>query len=598
MADGDISRDVALAAREVSVGYGGPPVLDGITVHVHSGERVCLLGRNGQGKSTLLKLLAGLIEPDKGVIDRQKGSTVAMLQQEVPEGLEGGVFELVSKDLPWESHHRVERVISQLGLEGDAPVASLSGGMKRRVLMARALAQEPDVLLLDEPTNHLDIDAIGRLEELLLGFAGTLVFVTHDRAFLHKLATCIVELDRGVASRWPGSYRKYLEGKAAVDHAEQAENRRFDKKLAQEEAWIRQGIQARRTRNEGRVRALQAMREERRKRRDRLGNAHMRAQEAQKSGRLVIEAEGVSKHFDRHVVFEDFSTTIMRGDRIGVIGPNGSGKTTLLRVLLGELAPTSGEVHLGTRIEVAYVDQMRDQLDPEKTVVDNVAGGNDFVQIGERRKHVIGYLQDFLFDPDRARSPVSTLSGGERNRLLLAKLFTRPSNVLVLDEPTNDLDIETLERLEELLEAYAGTVLLVSHDRDFLDAVVTSTLVLEGDGRVGDFVGGYSDWCRQRAAPADPAPKPVKTPREKPRRAKTKLSFKEAKQLEELPEQIEALEVEQKALYEQMADAAFYSRPSAEISAAQERLSAIESDLESAYEKWDELESLRESLAP
>ena len=596
MAEGDRSTEVILAARDVSVSYGGPPVLDGITVHVHKGERACLLGRNGQGKSTLLKLMAGVLQPDRGVIDRQKGAKVAMLQQEVPQDLEGEVFPFVSDGLPWESHHRIERIIRELGLTEQAQMETLSGGMKRRALLARALAIEPDVLLLDEPTNHLDIEAIGFLESVLQGFSGTLVFVTHDRAFLHKLATCIVELDRGGASRWPGSYQKYLNGKANADHAEDAETRRFDKKLAQEETWIRQGIKARRTRNEGRVRALKAMREERRRRRERQGNAHMRAQAAAKSGRLVVEAEDITHRFDHNVVLEGFSTTIMRGDRIGLIGPNGSGKTTLLRILLGKLEPTSGTIREGTRVEVAYFDQMRDQLDPDKSVVDNLAQGSDFVDIGDQRKHVIGYLQDFLFTPDRARSPVSTLSGGERNRLLLARLFTQPSNVLVMDEPTNDLDIETLERLEELLEHYTGTVLLVSHDRQFLDSVVTSTLVFEGEGRVGDYVGGYSDWLRQRPEDAPEVAKKTRKPREKPKRVKTKLSHKEAEQLASLPGEIEALEVEQKALYDRMADPKFYAGAGQQVTATQERLSDIEDELETAYARWEELESLRESL--
>jgi ATP-binding cassette subfamily F protein uup len=591
--------EVAIAARGVTVSYGGPPVLDDITVHIHRGERACLLGRNGQGKSTLLRLLAGELLPDHGAIDLQKGARVAMLQQEVPEGVAGTVFDIVAGDLPWEAHHRAERVIAELGLRESEPMANLSGGMKRRVLLARALALDPDVLLLDEPTNHLDIDAIAFLEGVLRGFRGTIVFVTHDRAFLHALATAIIELDRGAATRWPGSYQAYLEGKAAQEAAEDAANDRFDKKLAQEEAWIRQGIKARRTRNEGRVRALKALREERQRRRERLGDAHMIAQEAQRSGKLVLEAEAVTHRFGDNVVLRDVSTTVLRGDRVGIIGPNGAGKTTLLRVLLGDLTPDEGSVRRGTRVEVAYLDQMRDQLDLDATVVDNIADGNDFVQIGEQRRHVIGYLQDFLFEPSRARSPVSSLSGGERNRLLLAKLFTKPSNVLVLDEPTNDLDIETLERLEELLEGYAGTVLLVSHDRAFLDEVVTSTLVFEGDGRFGDYVGGYSDWLQQRPAakgePSGPAPSAPERPRSKG--PKKKLSFKENQQLAELPGVIEALEEEQRTLVARMSDPAIWTIDAgAAALAAQSRVDAIEAELATAYARWDELETLRASL--
>jgi ATP-binding cassette subfamily F protein uup len=531
-----------LGLRDVGIAFGGPPLLDGANLVIERGERVCLLGRNGAGKSTLMQLFNNAIKPDRGEVIRQAGITVTRLEQEVPGDLVGTTFDVVAAGLGevgtllaryhdashrvgaadaeatlreldrlhhaldatggWQLETRVETVLSHLGLEADVPFAHLSGGRKRQTLLARALVSQPDVLLLDEPTNHLDIDAIEWMEKFLIGRGTTLLFVTHDRAFLRRLATRIVELDRGRLVDWGADYDTYLDRKAAALAAEEREWAEFDKKLAREEAWIRTGIKARRTRNEGRVRALETLRLERSARRERGGTVRLQAQEAERSGRLVVEARGVGfAHGERDIV-RNLTTTIMRGDRIGLIGPNGSGKTTLLRLLLGELAPDAGTIRTGTGLEIVYFDQLREQLDSNRTVADSIADGNDWVEIGGRRKHVLGYLQDFLFPPERARTPVRALSGGERNRLLLARLFTRSFNVLALDEPTNDLDVETLELLEDLLLDFSGTLLLVSHDRAFLDNVVTSTLVMEGDGRVGEYVGGYADWLRQRPGPA------------------------------------------------------------------------------------------------
>lgn len=539
-----------LSLKAIHLGFGGPDnLLDGVSLSVENGERACLLGRNGAGKSTLLRLIAGELQPDEGERAIQQGARVAHLTQEIPEGIGGSVFDVVASGLGplgeivrsyhrlatelasgadktrlaalaemqqqleaadgWQTEQRTEAVISRLSLDADAPFAALSGGLKRRVLLARALVVEPDLLLLDEPTNHLDIESIDWLEGFLLGYPGAVLFVTHDRMFLQRLASRIIELDRGLLYDWPGDYANYQRRKEAQLNGEEKLNQRFDKRLAQEEIWIRQGIKARRTRNEGRVRALEAMREARARRREQAGQVRMSLQDAGSSGKLVAEVVDISYRWDRLPVISRFSTTILRGDRIGVIGPNGAGKSTLLNLLLGRLAPDTGTVRLGTRLEIAYFDQMRVALDAEKSVADNLAEGSDKVVIGGQPKHVISYLQDFLFTPDRARQPVKALSGGERNRLLLAKLFARPANVLVLDEPTNDLDMETLELLEELLMEYEGTLLLVSHDRFFLNRVVTSTLVLEGDGRVAEYVGGYDDWLRQRKPPAiDPPVKP------------------------------------------------------------------------------------------
>ena len=621
-----------VSLQAVDYGVGGPLLLDGVDFSVEAGERVALIGRNGAGKSTLLKLLDGTLRPDDGAVRIEGGSRVARLEQEVPAGAEGDVWDVVAGGLgevgAWlaEFHHlshaavvdtdalarvqariedaggwsldqRVAETLQRLGLDGDAAFAGLSGGLKRRVLLARALVSAPDVLLLDEPTNHLDIAAIDWLEGLLLAWNGALVFVTHDRRFLRALATRIVEVDRGRVTSWPGDWANYLRRREERLNAEAQEAARFDKLLAQEEAWIRQGIKARRTRDEGRVRRLEAMRVERSQRRDLAGNVRMEAAQGEASGKKMIEAKDVAFAYGGGTpVVRDFSTTILRGDRIGLVGPNGSGKTTLLRLLLGELAPTSGSIRVGSNLQVAYFDQQRATLREDWNAIENVAEGRESVTVNGRQKHVIGYLQDFLFTPERARAPITRLSGGERNRLLLARLFSQPSNLLVMDEPTNDLDVETLELLEELLGDYAGTLLLVSHDREFLDNVVTSTLVMEGDGSVGEYVGGYSDWERQRgvASPATDAPRAV--PQEKPAApapvapARRKLSYKDARELEQLPARIEILEARIAAMTAAMADPAWYQRDGAAIAADTTTLADAQADLETAYRRWSELE--------
>jgi ATP-binding cassette subfamily F protein uup len=624
-----------LALRDVSLGFRGPAVLDTVNLTVEPGERICVLGRNGTGKTSLMRLVMGQLEPDRGEIIRQQGLTCALLPQEVPEGLAGPVFDEVARGFGpgtellaeyhqvahrlaieggsqlreeldriqhalevadgWRLHQEVESVLSRTRLEADAEVSTLSAGMKRRVLLAKALVRRPDILLLDEPTNHLDIEAIGWLEEFLLRFGGTLMFVTHDRAFLRRVATRIIDLDRGRLTSWPGQYDLYLQRKEAALEAEASQQAEFDKKLAKEEVWIRTGIMARRTRNEGRVRALETLREVRRARRDQPGEVRMEIQEAQRSGRLVIEAKQLTFAYSGRPIVDDFSTLIMRGDRVGLIGPNGSGKTTLLRLLLGELAPQSGTVRHGTNLEVAYFDQLHAQLDDAKSVRDNAGDGADSVTINGKRRHIIGYLEDFLFTPEQAAGPVARLSGGERNRLLLARLFTKPSNILVMDEPTNDLDMETLELLEDLLIDYPGTLLLVSHDREFVNNVVTSTLVLEGDGRIKEYAGGYDDWLRQRPAPAAPPaepaekPKPARTP---PKPAARRLTFKERQELEALPGRIEALEAELDQLHQAMADPAFYRQAAPAIVESSTRLQTLQQDLAAAYRRWEDLEQI------
>ena len=590
-----------VSMRGVSVAFGGPTLLDRVDWQVERGERVGLVGRNGAGKSTLMRLLHGDLKPDDGEVIRPQGVRIGRLPQDVPEGRGGSVFDEVAAGLDEAGDgpevapdHAVDKVLSRMKLDPDVPFESLSSGMKRRVLLARSLVLEPDVLLLDEPTNHLDIESIRWLEEYLLRFGGTLVFVTHDRTFLSRLATRIVEVDRGRLFDWSCDYPTFLERKEAALAAEERQAALFDKRLAEEEVWIRKGIQARRTRNEGRVRALKAMREERKARRDRTGNTRMLAQEAERSGALVIEAKEAGFSYGDRTIVRDASIAIMRGDKVGLIGPNGSGKTTLLRLLLGELEPTQGSVRRGTNLEIAYFDQLRATLDEEKTVQQNVSE-YDSVVINGQPRHIIGYLQDFLFPPERSRTLVRLLSGGERNRLLLAKLFTRPSNLLVLDEPTNDLDVETLELLESLLIDYQGTVLLVSHDRTFLNNVVTSVLSVEPDGRVRESGGGYDDWLRRsemeaeagaKAAPGPP--KAVEPAREKAK----KLGFKEKRELEELPRRIEALEAELARTHEEMASPGFYQRDRAEIARSSARLEEVERELASCYERWETLEGL------
>ncbi len=627
--------------QDAQLAFGHVPLLDGVDFTVESRERVCLVGRNGTGKSTLLKVLSGAQPLDSGRMFRADGLRLAALEQEVPSIGDLTLFEVIASGLgdhsallaryhrasealadgddaalaefgrlqaqveeagAWQGSERVEAVLSRLDLPGNARMNACSGGVRRRAMLGAALVAEPDVLLLDEPTNHLDIEAIQELEEAMLGFAGAVVFVTHDRNFIDRLATRIVELDRGLLTSYPGSYAQYLQRKAAMLNAEAEANRRFDRQLAEEEVWIRQGIKARRTRNEGRVRRLEAMRRERASRLERQGNVRMATGAVERSGQLVAEADNVTFSYGDTCVVRDFSTTIQRGDRIGLIGRNGSGKSTLLKLLLGELQPTSGTIRLGTQLKIAYFDQERAQLDEEASVRDNVAEGSDTITVGDKSRHVVGYLGDFLFAPARVHSPVKTLSGGERNRLLLARLFAKPANLLVLDEPTNDLDVETLELLEELLCDFTGTLLLVSHDRSFLDRTVTSTMVLSGDGRVHEHVGGYSDWLRFSVSrPADPKaqddgrlsasdpeiPKVAAAPSQPLRR---KLSYKEQRELDALPGQIEALETRQAELTAQTADPAFYEQPQAVVAEALNALAAVQAELEAAFERWSLLE--------
>ncbi len=599
----------------VSIAYGHLPLLDAVALQVEARERVSIIGRNGTGKSTLLKILSDEIPPDSGAVWRQPSLRVARLEQDVPLSAHRSVFEVVAEghthhleeDEAWLREHHVDLILSRLELPADAIVDTLSGGWRRRVLLARALVGQPDLLLLDEPTNHLDIDAIQWLESFLAEYEGAVVFVTHDRAFLQRLATRIIELDRGRLTSWPGNYATYLRRKDEALANEQVLADKFDKKLAEEEAWLRQGIKARRTRNEGRVRALEAMRAERAARREQLGQVRLQVEQAEQSGKMVFEATRISKGFSGVPVVRDFSTRVMRGDRIGLIGSNGAGKTTLLRMLLGELAPDEGEIRVGANVQVAYYDQQREQLDPERTVFDTVGEGNDTVTANGRTRHVHAYLRDFLFSDERARSPVKALSGGERNRLLLARLFTRPANVLVLDEPTNDLDLETLELLEEQLIEWPGTLLLVSHDRAFLDNVVTSTFVFEGGGLVREYVGGYEDWVRQRAGERRASPVSAgaantsiaHAPAAKPKTTKIvarrlKLSFKDQRELEGLPAAIDALEQEERALTERIAGPDFYKESADSIKQALARAEELQKELAAAYGRWAELDAIRE----
>ena len=610
------------ALDRVSIAFGHLPLLEEISLQIDARERVAIIGRNGTGKSTLLRIISGEVAPDGGTVWRQPALRIARLEQDVPLSADAPVFDVVAEghthhldeDEAWLREHHVDLILSRLQLPPDAIVDTLSGGWRRRVLLARALVGQPDVLLLDEPTNHLDIDAITWLEDFLAEYPGAVLFVTHDRAFLQRLATRIVELDRGRLTSWPGDYATYLRRKEEALANEAAEQARFDKKLAEEEAWLRQGIKARRTRNEGRVRALMAMRAERADRRDQIGLVRLQAELADPSGKLVFEVDGISKtyapqlaqppprseRFGAHggfspAIVRNFSARIMRGDRIGLIGPNGAGKTTLLRMIIGELTPDEGEVRRGANVQVAYYDQQREQLDPEKTVFETVGDGNDTVTANGRTRHVHAYLRDFLFSNERARSPVKALSGGERNRLLLARLFTRPANVLVLDEPTNDLDLETLELLEAELVEWPGTLLLVSHDRAFLDNVVTSTFVFEGEGRVQEYVGGYEDWLRQRPEPSPPertrrsSESSVATAVE--RSTRRKLSYKERRELEALPARIEALEAEQGALNARIAGPDFYKEAPDAIRAALARADDLGREIAGAYARWHDLES-------
>ncbi len=624
-----------LSLQDVSISFGGSPLLDKVSMQVKKGERVCLIGRNGEGKTTLLKLISGEIKPDNGTISLQKGSSIARLSQELPADLTGSVYDVVATGLGeigvlleeyrhlisslargaddsmlkrmnvlqdklergkvWQVRQRVETVLTRMSLKPDVRVENLSVGFKRRAFLARALVAEPEILLLDEPTNHLDITTINWVEEFLEKYRGTLIFVTHDRMFLQKLATRIVEIDRGRLFSADCGYRIFLERRLAALEAEEAQRNGLMRKLTQEEAWIRKGVKARRTRNEGRVQALIKMREEQQSWRRQAGSVKIRIQKAESTGKLVIEAIGVSHGFGEKPLIKDFSVKVIRGDRIGIIGPNGIGKSTLLSILLSEIVPDQGKIRTGTRLEIVYFDQLREQLDGDKTVQDNVADGTDMMDINGSPRHVLGYLKEFLFSPDRARSPARILSGGERNRLLLARLFARPCNVLVLDEPTNDLDIETLELLEERLLDYSGTILLVSHDREFLNNVVTSTLVFEPNGAIREYAGGYDDWLSQRARPVEKKKavkerlaEKVRIKKEQPR----KLTFKEGKELEVLPGHIELLEQEQNELYKQLADPELYRGGGDRIAPARIRVDTLQQELDEAYARWEELESL------
>lgn len=629
-----------ITLRDVQLAFGGPALLDGANFNLERGERVCLIGRNGEGKSTLLKLIEGSLLPDSGEVSIQNGLTVSMLAQDVPMD-SGKVADIVADgageaaevlrayheatdacmlgDMEacdrmgnlqhkldqldgWALENKVNALLSKMGLDPNADLADLSGGRKRRVLLARALLTQPDVLLLDEPTNHLDVESIEWLEKFLLDQNNlTLLFISHDRSFVDSIATRIVELDRGILRGYEGNYSRYLELKAQQMEAEEKQNALFDKKLAEEEAWIRQGIKARRTRNEGRVRALKALREESKARRSQQGKVSMATQEANRSGKLVFDIEHLSVSYNDKPLIKDFSTLVMRGDRIGLVGDNGVGKTTLIKAILGEIEH-GGSVKTGTQLEVAYFDQLRNALDLEKTVMANVSEGSDFVDVNGNRRHIYSYLQDFLFSPERARTPVKALSGGERNRILLAKLLLKPSNLIVMDEPTNDLDMVTLELLEEMLSEYKGTLLLISHDRAFMDNVVTSTWVFDGKGNIAEYIGGYQDYLLQRPddkvvdQKSDVKKAQAKAEAEKAAAQsnlkKVKLSYKDQRELEQLPAEIEKLEVEQAELSDKLADGSWFVSNADEATKASQRLAEIEEVLLEKLERWDELEQM------
>ena len=634
-----------ITLEKVSIAYGHLPLLNEVALQVEAGERIAIIGRNGTGKSTLMQIIGGELPPDSGTVWTQPGARVARLVQDVPLSADRPVFDVIAEGLGdlssvitnyhhaavevatsysdealarlgdlqheleerdgWQIEQTVELIITRLGLPSEAIVDTLSGGWRRRVLLARALVGQPDVLLLDEPTNHLDIEAIEWLEAFLIEYPGAVIFVTHDRAFLERVGTRVVEIDRGRLTSWPGDYAAFERKKEDWLANEEQQQTKFDKKMASEEVWLRRGVKARRTRDEGRVKALMAMRAERAARRAQIGNLRMQIEQADPTGKMVCEAKGVSHRFDSTPVVRDLSLRVMRGDRIGLIGPNGAGKTTLLRLLLGELTPQSGTIRHGANVQVAYYDQQREQLDPDRTVVDTIGDGNDTVTVNGQPRHVHGYLQDFLFSSERARSPVKALSGGERNRLLLARLFTRPANVLVLDEPTNDLDLETLELLEAQLVEWPGTLLLVSHDRRFLDNVVTSTLVFEGDGKVQEYVGGYEDWLRQRPTPpgatkdlSGVAKQSSGVTRQSSGAAKdlskkAKRSFKEEREYKELPARIAALEAELKTLHGEVAHQDFYKKGAGAIKDTLARIEAIDRELFDATGRWDVLDSLQ-----
>ena len=623
-----------IGMRDICWGFGDQPLLENINFQIEKGERVGLLGRNGVGKSSIMKLLEDKLSPDSGSIWRQQEITIASLEQDVSSQFIGTIFDVIAEGLGkkgqalaeynrickisssaitpelskrqdqlqhilntnegWGVLQQIENILSRTNLDPEKKFADLSAGLKRRTLFARALALSPDILLLDEPTNHLDIDSIIWMEDFIVRQVKTLLFITHDRAFLKRIATRIIELDRGRLVSYNCDYKSYLARKRAALEVEEQQAKLFDKKLSKEEIWIRQGVKARRTRNEGRVRALKKMRAKYMERRKKTGNVKLQAQETEKTGKLVIEAKNISFSYDRTPLITDFSTTIMRGDKVGIIGANGIGKTTLLKILLDRMPPEKGSVRHGTHLHVAYFDQMRTQLEEQKTVQENIAEGNDFIVFNDQKRHIIGYLKDFLFSPERCRTPVHILSGGEKNRLMLAKLFTKPANMLVMDEPTNDLDAETLELLEELLFTFQGTILLVSHDRAFLNNVVTSTIAFEGQGRVFEYAGGYDDWLIQREKPVEKSVAITKNSSQIIKKSKAvkpqKMSYMQQRELEQLPQLIDTLETEQKNLYELMSDPLFYKKEKKEIAAAKDRLEKVEHEIETAYLSWEAIE--------
>lgn len=579
----------------ITIGHGTVPLIENANLTIERGEKVCVIGRNGVGKSTFLRALVGLQELDSGVIEKSDTLSFAFLEQTFPSQMKATVFDIASSGLKhlsledWEKQHRVEKVLSRLELDGEMQFDSLSGGLKRRVLLAKALIMEPDVLVLDEPTNHLDIDAINWLEKFLLSYHPTVIFITHDRSLTQNLATHIVEIDNGKLLSWRGRYQDFLKHKEHLLEVEARENELFDKKLAEEEVWIRTGIKARRTRNEGRVRALKTMRAERAARRVRSGVVSLKQHDVKLSGKIVFDVDNVSYSYGDKPIIKNFSTVIMRGDKIGIIGANGSGKSTLLNLLLDKLEPDEGTIKHGTKLEIAYFDQQHIGLDDSKTVQDNVGEGSEQVTINGSSKHIMGYLQDFLFTPERARQPVKFLSGGERNRVMLAKLFLNPCNVLVMDEPTNDLDVETLELLEEQLANFKGTLLLVSHDRTFLNNVVSSIIVMKGDGEIDETIGGYDDWLEQKNAEATSTNKVKKTEKAEQKTGK-KLSYNEQRELAKLPAQIEKLEATQATLHEKLADPELYQKSTDELANVQSELKQLEAKIEAAYTRWNELE--------
>ncbi len=617
-----------ITLKDVNVSFGADPILDQANLIIEPNERIGLIGRNGAGKSTLLKMIDGELLPDEGELIRQQGTITGRLIQEVPLDIDYDIRSVIalgdqdrgpalaqfyldgdeSVELQhtlnevdaWSLDRQVKTLCSKFNLEPEQNFKDLSGGMKRRVLMARALVKDPDIVLLDEPTNHLDIDTILWLENLLMGLNVTLIIVSHDRSFIDKLCTRIIEIDRGVISSYPGNFQSYITGKAKALEEEERHHAKFDKKLAQEEVWIRQGIQARRTRNEGRVRALKKMREERRHRRDRQGTANINLNQGGKSGKVVIEAKNLHASFDDKTIINDFSCRIMRGDKVGIIGPNGCGKSTLIKMLTGENQPQSGEIKIGTSLQIAYLDQHRSAIRDDLSVQDNVSGNTE-IEINGQRKHIMGYLQDFLFSPARARAPAAKLSGGERNRLMLAKLFTQPFNFLVLDEPTNDLDYETLELLEQLLMDYSGTLLLVSHDRTFLDNVVTSTIAFEGQGNVFEYIGGYADWLRQKrdqskldkaAVSAEANPSAVNSTKAGAAAKSKKLSYKLQRELDQMPKTIDDLETEIETLTQTMAAPEFYQQTADIIADTGTQLKDLQDQLETCFARWEELEAM------